>query len=145
MMKQILITLFCITTLLQVGYSQFNFGAGLTYLERGSDIGIQGKTFLGLSEYWGAALGADFILTNDIVFDINADAHYRFNVGQQSRIHPFGGLNLAKFPESSEIDIGINFGVFASFPIQNRLQLYLEPKVIVGGLKTFVLSAGVML
>jgi len=144
-MKRILLALIFIGSLAQMGSSQFDFGVGLTYLERGSDIGLQGKTFLGLSEFWGASVGADFILTQDIVFDINADAHYRINIGQESRIHPLAGLNLAKFPDNSEIDIGVNFGLFASFPIQNRLQLYLEPKVIVGGLKTFVISAGVML
>jgi len=144
-MKKYLISLILIGSLLQIGKSQFDVGLGLTYLEQGSDIGLQGKTFLGLSEFWGISAGADFILTKDIKFDINADAHYRFNIGQESRIHPFGGLNLVKFPNDTEIDIGINLGVFASFPIHNKLQLYIEPKVVLGGLNTFVLSAGVMI
>lgn len=144
-MKKFILVLFFIGSLVQMGNSQFDFGVGLTYLERGNDIGLQGKTFLGLSEYWGASVGADLVLTKGIKFDINADAHYRINIGQQSRIHPFAGLNLAKYADIQEIDIGINLGAFASFPIHNNLLLYLEPKVVVGGLKTFVLSAGVML
>jgi len=85
------------------------------------------------------------LLFKGIDFDINGDVHYRFNIGRDARIHPLAGLNLAKFNGNSTLDIGINLGIFASMPIQDRLQLYLEPKVILGGQSSFAISVGVMI
>ncbi len=128
-----------------LGSSQFNIGAGLTYIERGNEIGLQAKAFYGWNDSWGAAATFDYILTDGTDFDINGDIHYRFNIGRDARIHPLAGLNLAKFNADSTLDIGINLGVFAAMPIQDRLKLYLEPKVIIGGQSSFAISMGVMI
>ena len=143
MIKTLLILgslLFC-----SLGYSQVNIGAGLTYLERGNEIGLQAKVLYSWNDNWGASAGFDYILTDGTNFDINGDVHYRIQIGRDARINPLAGLNLVKYNSNSPIDIGINLGVFAVMPIQDRLQLYLEPKVILGGQRSFVISVGVMI
>ncbi len=142
--KALLIAALLCTTFAFQAHSQFNIGAGMTYVERGNEVGIGAKAFLGLNQFWGASLGANWILTNDIKYDINADAHYRLNLGEV-RIHPLGGLNFSKLTDISGLDIGINLGVFSFIPLQERLNLYIEPKITLGNYNSFVLSAGVML
>lgn len=143
-MKNLFLTI-TLLTIATLSNAQINVGVGLTYIENNNQIGLQGKALLGLSDNWGISAGGDYILSKDIAFDINADAHYRFDIGQNGKIHPLAGLNFTKYPDNSDIDIGLNFGVFAAMPIQDRFKLYIEPKVIIGGLKSFVISAGVML
>lgn len=134
-----------ILTISQLGFSQFNAGGGLTYVEKQNDVGIGAKAILGLAEFWGACLGADLFFTNGVKFDVNADAHYRLRIGENTAINPLLGLNFTKFSENSDLDIGINLGLFTLIPLQDRLNLYIEPKLTVGTFNSFVLSAGVML
>ncbi len=132
-------------TLPFLGISQFHIGGGLSYVERGNEVGLGAKATLGLAEFWGAALGTDLILTNGAKFSINADAHYRLRLGENTSINPLAGLNFTKFSDNSDLDIGINLGVFTMIPLQDRLNLYIEPKITVGTFNSFVLSAGIML
>ena len=136
----LILLFFCV----QMVCAQFNFGAGASYVGRGNEFALQAKAFTGLGEKWGAAVGFDYFLTNGLQFDINGDAHYRMTIGEDFRFNPFGGLNFSKRPTTSNVDIGINLGLFTFIPLEGPLNLYLEPKFTVSSLNSFVISTGVM-
>jgi hypothetical protein len=144
MTKHILSFVICFFVMHSILLAQFNIGAGLTYLERNNDVGLQAKAVLGLAEKWAVAAGGDLILTKGTKFDINTDVQYRITLGDFVRFNPLAGLNFTKRTDVSAIDIGINLGLFSFIPLQERLNLYIEPKLTVGSLNSFVLSAGVM-
>ncbi len=122
---------------------QFKFGAGLNYIERTNQIGVHAKTAIGVNDKIMLNGSATYYLSNATNFDVNVDVNWRIlDVNDVVFIYPLGGLNFLK-QNNKDIDIGINLGLFSYFPLSSRLDMYLEPKIIVGSINSFVISAGV--
>lgn len=153
MKKSILLGIF--TMILCVSASaQLKFGAGLNLDLDDGFIGLTAKGHATINEeYAGQASFSYFFEKNSVkVWTIDLDVHYSgFNIGDLEgfRLTPFGGLNV--FHTSVNIggfgggntELGINLGLNATFPINERLDLFIEPKIVISGIDGIGLAAGV--
>ncbi len=124
-------------------FAQFKLGAGLQYLERTNQIGVHAKTAIGINDKIMLNASGNYYLSKAFRYDVNADVNWRlFDVNETVFFYPLAGLNFLKATDS-DIDIGINLGIFSYFPLSDRLDMYLEPKLILGSINSFAMSAGV--
>lgn len=140
-MKSLPIFIFLIIS--NFSFAQFKFGAGLGYLENGNQFSLQAKTAVGITNELMLGGSYNYYLSSANQYDVNVDAMWRIiDINRTVYIYPFGGLHFIK-PNNTRIDIGINLGLFSYFPITEKLELYIEPKYILGSARSFSLSAGV--
>ncbi len=143
-MKKAIVTLVFATLLSVSGYSQFNFGAGLSLaLDNDSALGLQGKTLIGINDRYSGTVDATLWLSDGADYTINTNVMYNlFDIGQSFDLRPTAGLNFTR--GGSELELGINLGVnmFLKF---DKYDIYLEPKfVLLGVYDGLVISAGIL-
>lgn len=124
--------------------AQFHYGGGISYIEFKNSIGIQAKTSFPVHKQLNVSLSAAYFLNKDFGDEVNVDVHYRwFDVNEMVYFYPLAGLSIVKEKSSSTIRPGFNLGLSSHFKITDRLDLYIEPKVIFARLSTFAMSTGV--
>jgi len=144
-----------VAALLVVGFAfsinaQFKVGAGVSLLE--GDFGVQAKAHNTFSEAIAgqASFSYYFPGTGVTFWSLDADVHYTgFNIGDVEgfRIAPFAGLNYGNVSVDGvggDNDLGINLGVNGTLPLDGGLEVFIEPKIVLGGnINGFGLAAGV--
>jgi len=137
-----------------LSFSQLRFGAGVS--TEFDFLAVQGKVFMDLEEKTGKPLdGAGtfsyFFVDAGNLFVIDLDAHYRLlTLGDDIAFAPLAGLNIARasidlggLGNASNTDIGINLGGNFTIPL-GGFMIYAQPKIVLGGLDDFVISAGIL-
>ena len=148
-MKRIIVIAALVMAFGVTGMAQFKFGAGIALLE--GEIGVQAKA----KNYFADAIAGQasfsyYFPGSGVTFwSLDADVHYTgFDIGDVEgfQIAPFGGLNIGNVSVAGfgSTEIGINLGVNGTLPLDSGLEIFIEPKLVLGGnLNGFGLAAGV--
>ena len=124
-------------------FGQFNFGAGAQVIFDGTTIGAQGKALYEWDNTWRIAGTFTLHLDSAIDWTTDLDAHYKLlQISDNFDLSPIGGLSVTSFGDDTEI--GINLGAFIDFVPKDSYHIYIEPKLNVGGLSSFVVSGGIL-
>lgn len=144
-MKNAILTLVLSFLCLNVGFSQFNLGAGGQLITDDTIFGIQGKALFEINDQFDAAGTFTFHLDDNADWTIDLDAHYTLlEISESFNIAPLAGLSITSEPGNTAV--GLNLGGFFDFIMgEKERHIYIEPKVILGGVSSFVISAGLML
>ena len=149
-MKRILALVFFVVALALTGTSQFKFGAGVGLLE--SSFGVQGKAHYGVNDDFAGQGSFTYYFESGVtVWSLDLDVHYKgFDIGDVEgfSIAPFAGLNIYKISSSGGFNVGLSFtglnlGVNGTLPLTDNLDLFVEPKIVIGGVGSFGIAAGV--
>ena len=150
-MKRILALVFFVLALAITGTSQFKFGAGVGLLE--SSFGVQGKGHYTVNDQFaGQGSFTYYFESGFTAWSLDLDVHYRgFEIGDVEgfSIAPFAGLNIYRVSVSGggfnvgTSTTGLNIGVNGTLPITDSMDLYVEPKIVIGGVGSFGIAAGV--
>lgn len=144
-MKQILTICFLAIASITSVQAQFQYGGGATLVLDNSQFGINGRAALGVSDDYKGVIGATFFFPkNDVsLFVMDFDVHYKLvNIGDRVRLHPFGGLEI--LTGAGDTDIGINIGAQFNVNIGDNNDIFIEPKFVINGLRSLVVTAGTM-
>lgn len=153
-MKKMILTMCLTCAIAGVSFSQFHVGVGGAFLDFEA-VGVQGKIMMDLEDLInkpidGAATFTYYFRQDMTEWAIDFDAHYRFiTIGDDIDIAPISGLQIARSSipfgtlNNASTDYGINIGGHINVPLSS-FSIYAQPKVTIGGLGGFVLSAGVM-
>ncbi len=136
------------------GFSQFKAGAGATFIFDGASFGVGGRGHYTINEDFAGQGSLHYYFEEGFnIWTIDLDVHYSgFNLGDVEgfRLTPFAGLNIIRVNSNSGLGFDIsgsstnlNLGLQGLTPLTESLDLYIEPKFIIGSGSTFVLSAGV--
>ncbi|MFT6808983.1 MAG: hypothetical protein ACJA01_002215 [Saprospiraceae bacterium] len=141
-MKRILALVFFVAALAITGSAQFKFGAGVGLLE--GRFGVQAKAHNTFTEdFAGQGSFTYYFESGATVWSLDLDVHYKgFNIGDVEgfSLAPFAGLNIYRVSASAT---GLNVGINGTLPITDSLDLYIEPKIVIGGAGSFGIAAGV--
>lgn len=148
------ISIICVLLFICSGslFGQVNFGAGAQIsFDNGSAFGIQGKALYEIDETWRGAGTFTFYFDEFLDFSIDLDAQYKLiKVSDNFDLAPLAGLNITRgsvsifgFSESAT-DVGINIGAFLDFVPSDSYHIYVEPKIVLGGLGSLVISGGIL-
>ena len=148
-MKKLLFTLLLVGTFSSTSWSQtWNFGAGAQLFLDGGVFGIQGKALREIDDTWRAA--GTFTIHFEEFFDwsIDLDAQYKLlEVSDNFDLAPVGGLSIQRYSFlglASGTEVGINLGAFIDFVPSDSYHIYVEPKLILGGYDSIVISGGIL-
>ena len=133
-----------------MGYSaeaQTKFGAGVTLLDGFFGVGARAHNSF-TEDFAGQASFHYYFESLVTVYAIDVDVHYSgFDIGdvENFAITPFAGLNIFRSSQSGfgGTSTNLNIGVNGSLPLTDTLDLYIEPKFIIGSDTAFGISAGV--
>jgi hypothetical protein len=129
-------------------FGQLNFGAGAQLtLDNGAALGVQGKALYEIDETWRGAGSFTFYLADVLDFAIDLDAQYKLiKVSDKFDLAPLAGLNIASGSAGNVdfTDLGINLGAFLDFVPNDSYHIYIEPKIVLGGLESLVISGGIL-
>lgn len=154
-MKKFTAVIICLTFLSVTGFSQFKFGAGAGLIFDGGSFGLGARGHYTVNEdYAGQGTFTYYFESNISLWTLDLDVHYSgFNIGdvESFRLTPFAGLNVYSVSlddvvpgfDASDTDIGLNLGLNGTMPLSGGLELYIEPKIIIGGGSSLALAAGV--
>ena len=151
-MKKTIITFFAIVFIGVSGFSQFKFGAGANLLFDGGYFGLSGKGHYTINEQYAAQASFTYFFEDFTVWNLDLDVHYDgFNIGDLEgfRLTPFAGLNVFRTDitvgniSGGDTDINLNLGMNGTINLTESLDLYVEPKFILGDGSTFGIAAGV--
>jgi len=132
-------------------FGQFKFGAGVS-LELVDLFGITGKGHYTVNEDFAGQASFSYFFEDFTVWALDLDVHYNgFDIGvvEGFTLTPFAGLQVGTisvdvgFGSVSNTDIGLNIGIVGVIPITDSLDLFIEPKVTIGGLEGIFLAGGV--
>lgn len=146
-MKRILALVFFVSALAFAGSAQLKFGAGGTLLD--GSFGIQGKAHNTFSEdFAGQATFNYFFESGVTLWGLDFDVHYSgFDLGdvENFRLSPFAGLNILRASAGgfSSGTTNLNIGINGTMPLTDTMDLYVEPKFVLGDGSGFGLSVGV--
>jgi hypothetical protein len=151
-MKKIALILIAVFGFTFYGFGQFQFGAGASLVLDGSSFGVQGKALYDVNETLKGSGSFSYFFENDNVslWAIDLDVHYKLmTIGEDIYLNPFAGLQIASFGfdapgVSSNTDIGINLGASFIIPAGESLEIYAEPKFVIEGVSSLVITAGVL-
>ncbi len=149
-MKNIAITFLLFFGLITTGFSQFSFGAGVQMIFDGSVLGIQGKALYDVNDSWAGAGTFTYHLEDFYNFSIDFDAHYKgLEISDNFNLAPMVGLSITSFDfgvilGGSHTDTGLNIGAFITFGAGDSIEIYLEPKFILGGAGSLAVSGGIL-
>lgn len=146
-MKRILALVFFVVALAAAGSAQFKFGAGASLLD--GSFGVQGKahnTFT--DDFAGQGSFTYFFESGITLFAVDLDVHYSgFNLGdvESFKLAPFAGLNIlrASVAGFSSGSTNLNIGINGTMPLTDTMDLYVEPKFVIGNGSGFGVSVGV--
>lgn len=151
-MKKVLALAVFMISMSAVSFGQFKFGAGAVLATgSGGNVGVQAKGHYQINEDFAGQASFTYFFESDVTFThFDLDVHYSgFDLGDVEgfSLTPFAGLNIATVSASSNgfgasfTDTNINVGVNGTFPITDSMDLYIEPKIVIGG--GFIVGAGV--
>jgi hypothetical protein len=152
-MKKIALILVAVFGFTFYGFGQFQFGAGASLVLDGSFFGVQGKALYDVNETFKGSGSFSYFFENDQVnlWAIDLDVHYKLmTIGENIHLNPFAGLQIANTSvdvlgiSGSSTDIGINIGASFIIPAGESLEIYAEPKFVIEGVSSLVLTAGVL-
>ena len=146
-MKKYLQAVVLVFLFASTGMSQFNFGAGAQILFDGSVFGIQGKALYTVDESWRGAGSFTIHLKELVDWSIDVDVHYTaLEISENFNLAPFAGLGMTRFGilGLSSTEIGINLGAFFELAASESIDVYIEPKLNVGGYESFGISGGIL-
>ena len=124
-------------------FGQFNYGAGTQLIFDGSAFGVQGKALYEFDETWRGAGTFTLHFDSGLDWTIDLDTQYKLlQLSDNFDIAPIGGLSITSFVFGTEI--GINLGAFIDFVPSDSYHIYIEPKINIGGVESFVLSGGIL-
>ena len=127
----------------QFSYSQFSFGAGLTY-DFLDDLGIKVLASADVTDEWRGQVSYSYFFSD---WALDLDAQYKlvqFDMDyEEGYILPFVGLNIDHDDRINDTDLGINLGLHLNAGFEN-FRIFLEPKLTLGGTGGFILSIGTM-
>ena len=154
MLRFLTVSIFVLFCTLE-GFSQFKVGAGANYIFDGSSFGVGARGHYTFTEDFAGQGSFHYYFEGSGIslWTLDFDVHYSgFEIGDLEgfRLTPFAGLNII----TASIDSGLGFGVSATStnlnigiqgltPITESLDLYIEPKFIIGGGGAFAIAAGV--
>jgi hypothetical protein len=141
-MKNILFTfLICLGG--SAAFGQFNFGAGAQLIFDGTTLGAQGRAMYEWDDTWRGSGVFTLHLDSAIDWTIDLDAHYKLlKVSDNFDLSPIGGLSFTSFVGDTEL--GINLGAFIDFVPSDSYHIYIEPKVTVSSIGSFIVSGGIL-
>jgi hypothetical protein len=125
------------------GFSQFKVGAGANLIFDGGSLGIGGRGHYTVNEDFAAQGSFHYYLESFSLWNIDLDVHYDgFEIGDLEgfRLTPFAGLNIIGGVGSS---VNLNIGIQGLTPLTESLDLYIEPKLIIGSGSSLAIAAGV--
>ena len=137
--------LIVLTSLLCISYfgkSQISFGGGITY-DVGDKIGLRVLSAFDVDDSWRGQVSYSNFFSD---WAIDLDAHYKLvEIGDfdEGLITPFAGFNINRDTDTDDTDMGINLGLNLSTTIE-EYDIFLEPKVTIGGIGGLVISAGIL-
>ena len=151
-MKKLVVLGFFSIFLSASAFGQFKFGAGVS-LELVDLFGISGKAHYTVNEDFAGQASFSYFFEDFTVWALDLDVHYSgFDIGDVEgfSLTPFAGLqvgtisvDLGGFGDASNTDIGLNIGIAGVIAITDSLDLFIEPKLTIGGLEGVFLSGGV--
>ncbi len=147
-MKKLMAVAVFLTLLSTSGFSQLKFGAGANFLFDGSFLGVGGRAMYEINEDFSAQ-GQFTLLLDDIAdYVIELDVYYNgFDLGDVEgfQLTPFAGLNVfrASVFGIGASDTGLTIGLQGRTPLTGSIELYVEPKIYLGGAGTFAIAGGV--
>lgn len=133
-------------------------GAGLSYGEKISELGLQIGGYYVLNE--DMRVGGDFVYwlidspsgTSNTSFELNGNFHYLFYREDDITLYGIGSLGIhyssfefTMFNENvsdSETDLGLGIGVGGEYDL-GSVKLYAEPRLFLTGFDQFGISFGV--
>lgn len=152
-MKRILTLVVCVFALSYSASSQVKFGPQATLFFDGTVFGVGAKAHKAFSDDIEGQASFTYFLESGTFWAIDVDVLYNgFDIGdvESFKITPFAGLNYFNSPgitilgvSAGGSSVGLNLGVSAKKAISDGLELFIEPKIILGGGSTFALSGGV--
>lgn len=143
-MKKYLLILAVVMSSSVIGFGQFHFGAGGQLISNGTIFGVQGKTLYQINETFDASGTFTYHLGSSLDWTIDLDAHYTIlEISDSFHISPLAGLSITSAVDNK---VGLNVGGIIDFIAgEKEKRVYIEPKVILGGVSSFVLSGGILL
>lgn len=153
-MKKILALAFFALFITVDSNAQVKFGVlGSLYFD-GSFFGVGGRAHNSFSEdISGQGSFTYFLKSGGTFWAIDADVLYHgFDIGdvENFSITPFAGLNIFSTPGGSIAGIsfggtntGINLGVSATKTLGDSMELFIEPKLIIGNGGNFAVTGGI--
>ena len=146
-MKRLLTLAVCMIGVSIVTSAQLKFGAGVQVYDR---FGVQGKVNnVFTEEISGQASFAYYFASGITFWGIDTDVHYfGLDLGniESFAIAPLAGLNFARFSViGGGFSVGLNLGIVGTLPLDNGLEVYVEPKIVIGGARSteFAIGGGV--
>lgn len=140
-----------IAVVFSIQAQDFRFGAGGQLIFDGSVFGLQGKALYNVNESIDAAATVTIHLEEFVDWTVDLDAHYLLlELGNEIGFKPFAGLSITRFSFSilgvntADTDIGLNLGAFFDVLKTGDYQIYIEPKLIIGGAESLAVSAGIL-
>ncbi len=140
-MKQVLITSVLLFFFISAS-AQFKVGAGASLNFDGAFFGVTGKGHYTINEDFAGQGSFTYYFENTTVWSLDFDTHYSgFDIEvAEFAISPFAGLNVFRIGSASSTNI--NLGVNATKAL-GSLELFIEPKIILGGGSSLNISGGV--
>lgn len=147
-MKNLITFLFFMILISTSAFSQFKVGAGAGLIFDGSLFGVGGKGHYTINEDFAGQGSFTYYFEDFTVWTLDLDVHYSgFDIGdlESFRLTPFAGLNIfrASILGFGATDTGINLGLNGTMPLTDSMDLYVEPKFMIGGGSSLAISAGV--
>ena len=147
-MKKLIVLVLFIAAFGTSGFSQLKFGAGANLLFDGTLFGVGGRVQYAINEDFAAQGGLNIFLDDVADYMIDLDVYYSgFELGDVEgfSLTPFAGLNIfrASVLGFGATDTGLTLGIQGLLPITDGLNLYVEPRLYLGGGDGFGISAGV--
>lgn len=134
-----------------INAQSFRFGAGAQLIFDGSIFGVQGKAIYDVNDSFDAAATFTVHLKEFVDWSFDVDAHYKLlELGEDIGFKPFAGLSITRVSidfagiSQSDTDIGLNLGAFFDLLKTGNIQLYVEPKIIIGGAQSIAVSGGIL-
>jgi outer membrane protein X len=145
MMKKLFFTLFVACIFGTSGFSQTQFGGGISFVASdGSAIGVGLKTAFDVTDNLRLGPSFNYYFESGSSYSVDADLQYKLaTIGDNTLIYPFTGLNFANL-NGLGVEVGVNLGVHANFPVTDILNVYIEPKyVTLSDADGFAIAAGI--
>jgi len=145
-MKKFLLSLSVLLFSICICQAQVQFGGGLQFFKPngGSSFAIGAEALIAINDDYDLNPSFHYYFEEATLMAIDADVHYKKLVLNDSvKLNPFAGLNLITGDVDSKL--GINAGVHIQAPINESLELYVEPKLIlISDFDGFAIGAGVL-
>ena len=123
--------------------AQTELGAGVTF---GGDTAIEAKANFKLTDVIDLSPSIDYYLNTGglSVFQINLDAHYNFESGENLVFYPLAGLNyyiVSGGGVTATSDLDFTVGAGGTYKLSDTMKIYTELKYL---RSSFVVATGIL-